>query len=285
MDVVHWESRPALRRPVLVVAFQGWNDAAEGATVAARFLSRAWGARRFASIDPEEFYDFTETRPHVRLEDGHLRRISWPANELEAAALPGSQRDVVFLHGVEPQLRWRTFTNVVLDVAKALDVDLVVSLGALLAAVPHTRPVRIVGTAADPEVVERLGLRRSTYEGPTGIVGVLHAAMREAGVASASLWANAPHYLPQTRSPKVALALVEEVARLLGTSVPTTELDLAAAAYERQVAELMETEDEIAEYIRQLELAADEERLDEVAEGESLAAEAERYLREHRREP
>src|SRR2546421_10146876 len=177
MDAVRWEQRPQLRRPVVLAAFEGWNDAGDAASSAARYVAAAWDARPFASVDPEEFYDFTATRPQVRLHDGMTRRIVWPSVELQAASVPGSAHDVVFLHGIEPQLRWRTFCELLVGVARELRVEMVVTLGALLADVAHTRPVRVTGTAADADLVVRLGLRRSGHEGPAGVVGGLHGAV------------------------------------------------------------------------------------------------------------
>jgi proteasome assembly chaperone (PAC2) family protein len=278
MDAVRWAAEPRLRRPVMLAAFEGWNDAGDAASSAVRYLRDRWQARPFAHIDPEEFFDFSSTRPEVRLVDGVTREIVWPTNEFSAAALTGAGHDVVVLLGVEPQLRWRTFCAQVLGVADRLGVELVVTLGALLADVAHTQPVQITGTAADPGMAARLGLQRSRYEGPTGIVGVLHDACRRAGVASASLWAAVPHYVAGTPSPKAALALVRRAAALIGVEVPTTDLEIAAAAYERQVSEVVESDEEIAAYVHQLEERTDEE---ELPTGEALAAELERYLREH----
>src|SRR5438445_2025421 len=235
MEHVRWEDRPRLRRPLLLAAFEGWNDAADAASTAVRYLGERWQARSFASIDPEDFYDFSSTRPQVRLADGLTREIVWPTTELSAAALPGADRDVIVLLGIEPELHWRTFCTELVDVARALDVEMVVTLGALLADVPHSRPVRVTGTAADPELVRKLGFERSRYEGPTGIVGVLHDAFNKAQVPPASLWAAVPHYVAATPSPKAALALVQRAAGLLRSSVITTDLEIAAASYERQV--------------------------------------------------
>ncbi|MGI8809296.1 MAG: PAC2 family protein [Acidimicrobiales bacterium] len=284
MDHVRWQDRPQLRRPVLVAAFEGWNDAADAASSAARYLRDDWSARPFASIDPEEFYDFTATRPQVRLVQGITRRIDWPEIELSYAALPGTSRDVVVLLGHEPQLKWRTFTEQVVGLATNLGVELIVCLGALLADVPHTRPVRVTGTAADADLVRRLGLGRSTYEGPTGIVGVLHEAFGRAHLPSASLWAAVPHYVGSTPSPKASLALVERAAELLSTSVDTHDLAVAVADYEREVSEVVAADEEVTAYVRRLEASADDE--DVVADmqtvtGDTLAAELERYLREH----
>jgi len=286
MDHVRWQDRPHLRRPVLVAAFEGWNDAADAASTAARYLRDRWSARPFASIDPEEFYDFTSTRPQARLINGITRKIVWPANELSAAALPGTVGDVVVLLGHEPQLKWRTFSDQVVQVATELGVELVVILGALLADVAHTRPVRVTGTAADAELVRRLGLGRSTYEGPTGIVGVLHDALSRASLPSASLWAAVPHYVASTTSPKAALALVERTIELLGSSIVTADLQVAAADYERQVSEVVAADEDVSAYVRRLEASADEDDVAdmETVTGDALADELERYLRDQRGE-
>ncbi len=284
MEHVRLENVPALRRPVLVAAFEGWNDAADAASSAARYLRDRWSARPFGDIDPEEFYDFSSTRPHVRLVDGVTRQIDWPSNELSVAELPGTSRDVVVLLGTEPQLRWRTFASEVVGLAGRLNIELVVILGALLADVPHTRPVRVTGTAADAGLVERLDLAHSTYEGPTGIVGVLHDAFRQAGLPSASLWAAVPHYVAATPSPKASLALVRRTARLLSTSVTTDDLQSAAEDYERQVSEVVAADDDVSAYVSRLEASVDEGDLAdmEIPSGDALAAELERFLRDQR---
>ena len=280
MSAVRWDERPRLRRPILIAAFEGWNDAADGASTAARYLARAWGARPFGAIDPEEFYDFTVTRPQVRLVDGVTRRIDWPEARLAAASLPGKPHDVVFLHAAEPQLRWRTFAATVVGVATALDVELAVTLGALLADVPHTHPVRVTGTAANQQLATRLGLQRSRYEGPTGIVGVLQEALGRAGIASASLWATVPHYVSGTPSPKATLALVERATALLGVAIDTVDLEVAASAYERQVSEVVADDEDMAAYVRRLEDQDSEEEVPDVPSPEELADEVERFLRE-----
>ncbi|MFN2504057.1 MAG: PAC2 family protein [Acidimicrobiales bacterium] len=279
MDSVRWEDRPKLRRPVLIAAFEGWNDAADAATTAARYLRDRWGARPFASIDPEEFYDFSSTRPQVRLTDGLTRQIIWPSNELSAASLPSEDHDVVVLVGTEPQLRWRTFCAELVGVATELEVELVVTVGALLADVAHTRPVKVTGTAATSELVSRLGLHRSRYEGPTGIVGVLHDAFGRAHLPSASLWAAVPHYVAGTPSPKAALALVDRTAHLLDIPVVTADLAQLAADYERQVSEVVESDEDVAAYVSRLEENNDSADL-ELASGEELAAEVQQFLRE-----
>ena len=279
---VRIERRPTLRRPVLVAAFRGWNDGAQGASLAASFLAQAWSARRFAGLDPEEFFDFQVTRPHVALEDGVTRRIDWPDTAFYHAELPGHERDAVVLLGIEPNLRWKTFTGEIVDVARELGVELVVTLGALLADVPHTRPCPVTGSATDPRLVEELGLAQSRYEGPTGIVGVLHDACRGAGVASASLWAAVPHYASLAASPKAALALCTRLGSLLEVELDTTDLERASEAYERQVSEAVAQDEDTAAYVRELERRRDAlgDELD-VPSGDALAAELSRFLREH----
>jgi proteasome assembly chaperone (PAC2) family protein len=276
------ERRPTLRRPVLVAAFRGWNDGAQGATLAASFLAQAWGARRFADIDPEEFFDFQATRPHVALVDGVTRRIDWPETVFFHAELPGVERDVVILVGVEPNIRWRTFTNEIIELARSLDVELLITLGALLADVPHTRPAPVTGSATDPALIAELGLSTSRYEGPTGIVGVLHDACRGVDMASASLWAAVPHYASLAASPKAALALSARLTSLLGASADLTELERASESYERQVSEAVSQDEDTEAYVRDLEARRDTlgDELD-VPSGESLAAELTRFLREH----
>jgi proteasome assembly chaperone (PAC2) family protein len=271
-----------LRNPVLVAAFRGWNDGAQGASLAAGYLAQKWGARRFGDVDPEEFYDFQATRPHVALIEGLTRRIDWPENAFYHAELPGRDRDAVLVLGVEPNLRWRTFSDEIVELARDLGVELVVTLGALLADVPHTRPAPVTGSASDPDLVRELGLAASRYEGPTGIVGVLHDSCRRAGLASASLWAAVPHYASLAASPKAALALSRRLAALLGTEADLGELERAAEAYERQVSEAVAQDEETEAYVQELERRRDAlgEELD-VPSGETLAAELTRFLREH----
>src|SRR5262245_6883255 len=272
--------RPALERPVLVAAFRGWNDGGQGASLAAGYLAKRWNARRFAEIDPEGFYDFQATRPQVKLEERFTRRIDWPETVFYHARPDGLDRDAVLLLGVEPNLRWRTFTGLVVDFARELHVELVVTLGALLADVPHTRPAPVTGSATDPALIEQLGLQASRYEGPTGIVGVLHDACRRSGVASASLWAAVPHYVSLAPSPKAASALCERLGVLLGTDIDTAELDEAADAYVTQVSEAIASDDETATYVEELERRVDELDESDLPSGESLAAELSRFLRE-----
>jgi proteasome assembly chaperone (PAC2) family protein len=267
---------------VLVAAFRGWNDGAQGASLAAGYLAQAWHAERFAEIDPEEFFDFQAVRPHVVLEGGTTRRVNWPETVLFHAAVPDAERDVVLCLGIEPNLRWRTFTGEIVGLARDLEVELVVTLGALLADVPHTRPAPVTGSATDPELVSELGLAQSRYEGPTGIVGVLHDVCREASIPSASLWAAVPHYASLAASPKAALALCDRLAGLLGVEIGLDDLERAAEAYERQVSEAVATDEETEAYVRDLEARRDAlgDELD-VPSGETLAAELTRFLREH----
>ncbi|MDP9286221.1 MAG: PAC2 family protein [Actinomycetota bacterium] len=280
-DELRIDERPELERPVLIAAFRGWNDGGQGASLAGAYLARAWAAEEFASIDPESFYDFQATRPTVSLVDGYTRRIEWPENTFLHAPLPGGGRDAIILLGVEPNLRWRAFSDRVSGLAKEFGVELVVTLGSLLADVPHTRPAPVTGSANDPGLIERLGLQASRYEGPTGIVGVLHDACMRAGIPSASLWAAVPHYVSLTPSPRAAKALVDRLSELLGADVDTAELDDAADSYAQQVSEAVASDEETSAYVQELE-----RRVDELAEeadlpsGDAIAAELTRFLRE-----
>jgi proteasome assembly chaperone (PAC2) family protein len=280
-DELRIDSHPKLDRPVLIAAFRGWNDGGQGASLAGAYLARAWEGIEFASIDPENFYDFQSTRPTVSLVDGHQRQIEWPENTFMYAPAPGSGRDAIILLGVEPNLRWRTFCEHVTHVATEFGVELVITLGSLLADVPHTRPAPVTGSATDPELIDLLGLQASRYEGPTGVVGVLHDACTQAGISSASLWAAVPHYVSLTPSPRAAKALVDRLADLLEADVDTAELDEAAESYAQQVSEAVASDEETSAYVQDLE-----RRVDELAEeadipsGDAIAAELTRYLRE-----
>lgn len=272
-----------MQRPVMVAAFEGWNDAGDAASGALAWLRGRWRAKKMASIEPEEFFDFQVSRPQVTLIDGVTRQISWPANDVFSAHIEEVGRDVVLLSGVEPNLRWKTFCDTVLDVARETGCEMVVTLGALLADVPHTRPIRLTGTAADPDLIERLGLSHSRYEGPTGIVGVLHDACRGAGVPSVSLWAPVPHYVASPPNPKATRALIERLAELMGVPVGVGDLVEAAAAWEQRVNELVASDPDVSSYVRQLE-ERDDDQIDErdLPTGETLAAELERFLRDQR---
>jgi predicted ATP-grasp superfamily ATP-dependent carboligase len=280
-DELRIDKRPQLERPVLIAAFRGWNDGGQGASLAGAYLARAWAAQPFASIDAEGFYDFQATRPTVSLVDGLTRRIDWPENTFLHAPLPRAGRDAILLLGVEPNVRWRTFCDLVAGLARDLDTELVISLGSLLADVPHTRPAPVTGSATDPDLISRLGLQASRYEGPTGIVGVLHDACGRVGLPSASLWAAVPHYVSLTPSPRAAMALVDRLADLLGADVDTAELDEAADAYAQQVSEAVAADAETSAYVEELERRVDELAQEvDLPSGDAIAAELTRFLRE-----
>jgi predicted ATP-grasp superfamily ATP-dependent carboligase len=284
MEYVTFLERPTFDRPPLICAFKGWNDGGEAASIAAQYLKDRWDAKKFAELDPEEFFDFQVTRPTVRLVEGVSRVIDWPTCEFSVAS-PGN-RDVALFTAAEPNVRWRTFTASIIDAARQIGSELVVTLGAFLTDVPHSRPVAVVGSASDEKTAQRLGLARSQYEGPTGIVGVVHDASLRAGLPSVSLWAAVPHYLPTAPNPKAALALVERASSLLGVPVNTEGLRKAAATWEEGVLRLVNESEELSEYVSRLEAAADmsseQTRMSEepMPSGEVIAAELERFLRE-----
>ena len=284
-DELRIAERPELRRPVLVTAFRGWNDGGQGASLAAGFLAKAWGASKFADIDPEEFYDFQVSRPHVSLVEGVTRKLEWPENAFYHAHIPEIERDAVLLLGIEPNTRWRRFTSLIVELSVDLQIDLVVSLGSLLADVPHTRPSPVTGSATEQRLIEEYGLQGSRYEGPTGIVGVLHDACRNAGLASVSLWAAVPHYVSLAPSPRAALALCQRLAGLLGTHLEADELEQAVDSYSEQVTEAVAADPDTQAYVEQLEQRADElgPQFD-VPSGDTIAAELTRYLREREEE-
>ena len=279
--------RPTLERPVLIGAFRGWNDGGQAATLAVGYLARLWEARKFADIDPEHFVDFQTTRPNVSLEEGRTRRIEWPENAFFRARIPGTDRDAVLLIGIEPNYRWRTFTELISELAGDLGIDLVVTLGALLADVPHTRPAPVTGAATDPKLVDELGLQLSRYEGPTGIVGVMLDACRRAAIPSVSLWAAVPHYVSLAPSPRAARALCDRLASVLGISIEVDELADAEESYVEQVSAAVASDAETAAYVEELEQRADSldllEDTGDLPSGEALAAEIARYLRERER--
>jgi predicted ATP-grasp superfamily ATP-dependent carboligase len=272
--------QPTLVRPMLIASFRGWNDGAQGATLAGGYLAKKWEAERFADIDPEGFFDFQATRPHVSLVDEYTRRIQWPETAFYHARIEDIERDAVLLLGVEPSLRWRTFSGLITGLAKELGVEMVVSLGSLLADVPHSRPAPVTGSASDHELVAKLGLQTSRYEGPTGIVGVVHDACRRVGIPSVSLWAAVPHYVSLTPSPRAALALCERLGELLGTNVDTAELSQAVEGYVEQVSEAVAADAETAAYVEELEQRADAIDPEELPSGDALAAELTRFLRQ-----
>ncbi len=295
MELLEVHEVPSLRSPILITAFAGWNDAAQAATSAVRFLIRQWSARPFASIDPEELFDFTSTRPHVHLDANDQRELEWPANRFFYHTDPHLERDVVLLLGTEPHLKWRAFTQAVLELAEQCGVSLVISLGALLADTAHSRPVPLTAFATDPGLAERLGqqgITSSRYEGPTGIVGVLHVAFRRHGVPSASLWAAAPHYLGATPNPKATARLLRTLDDLFSFHPNLRDLDEAADHFEREVAEVLGSNPEIASYVQDLEQRADASAEEpapgvegpELPSGETMVRELEEFLRRRREE-
>jgi len=268
----------------MVCAFQGWNDAGNAASTAVSFVSSALEAQRFAQIDSEEFYDFQANRPRIRITEEQAREIEWPSVEMLEALVPRAPRDLVLVQGVEPSMRWRSFSALIVDLAEALGVQMVVTLGALLADVPHTHPVSMTGFASDSSLMERLNLRPGSYEGPTGIVGVLHSACAQAGLPSMSLWASVPHYVAAAPSPKAALALVRKLEGLVGVSVDASELEQAASDYERQVGLAVQSDPDIQAFVERLEHAAESEQEqlspDDLPSGELIARDFQRFLRQ-----
>jgi predicted ATP-grasp superfamily ATP-dependent carboligase len=267
------ESTPRLRTPTMIAAFQGWNDAGGAASLAAGYLRVATDAERFAVIDPDPFIDYQQTRPTVTLLDGQVRTVEWPETEI----LASEDADVVIVIGPEPNMRWRAYSDAICQLARKMRVELVVTLGALLADTPHTRPVPVSSTGSDDELIARLGLTRSNYEGPTGIVGVLHDACARAQLRSASLWAATPHYISATPNPRAAVALLDRLAELTGTPPPSGDLVRAASEYAVRVAAAVADDPELGAYVEQLESAADAE---DPPTGDDLARDFERYLRE-----
>lgn len=256
-DIV-WSQRPTLRRPVLVAAFRGWNDAGDAASAAVEFIRASFDPVEVARIDPDEFVDFTAVRPTIRLIEGRTREIDWPATTLAAAEVSGAEHDLAILQGVEPSLRWRRYSQAIVEAAQQLDAHMVITLGSLLADVPHTRPVSISGIASDAELVDRLGYQQTSYEGPTGITGVLHHACAAASLPSVSLWASVPHYVAAAPNPKVALALVRAFEGAAGVVIEASELESAAEDYERQVTAAVASDPEVRAFVERLETAMDE---------------------------
>ncbi len=287
---VNLERRPELERPVLIAAFTGWNDAAEAASVASATLRGSWEAQRFGAFDAEEFFDYQATRPQIKLVEGVTRTVEWPENHLYATASgleAAGGRGAVLLSGPEPSFRWRSFCAAVIELARELGVELVVTMGALLADVPHSRSVSVAANSQDPALIENLGLSASRYEGPTGITGVLHRACAEAGLPSVSFWASVPHYLPAIPSAPAALALLESLSALLGVGLDTSDLERGAVAYQEQVSAAVSQDSDLASYVRLLENRFDSQVGQEpnnLPSGEELARELESFLRDQRRE-
>ena len=277
------ESLPDLVDPVMLCAFEGWNDAGDAASGAVLHLEEVWSATQVAEFDPEDYYDFQVNRPEVTFDEG-VRAVTWPTTRLSVARIPLATRDVVLVHGIEPSMRWRSFTNELLTAVRDLGVEMVITLGALLADSPHTRPVPVSGTSSDAALSLRLGYEPSTYEGPTGIVGVLQDACAQAGIPAVSLWAAVPHYVAQPPCPKATLALLTRVEDLLDVPVPLGDLPEESRAWQIGVDELASEDDEIAAYVRTLEEAVDTAELPE-ASGDAIAREFERYLRRRSTEP
>jgi predicted ATP-grasp superfamily ATP-dependent carboligase len=273
VDFVELEGNPKLRQPRVVAAFRGWNDAGGAASLAAGYLRSVTDAERFAVIDSEPFVDYQQTRPTVSMVDGDVRHVEWPVTEVFAS----QDHDLMIVLGTEPNMRWRAFSDSIVDLAQRYRSQLVITMGALLADTPHTRPVPVSASASDPELMSRHGLVRSTYEGPTGIVGVLHDSCSRAGLVSASLWAATPHYISAAPNPQAALALLERLADIAGTPAGSAELERAASEYQLRVASAIADDPDVAGYVEQLEQAADR---DDPPTGEELAADFERYLRE-----
>ncbi len=271
------------RITVMLAAFEGWNDAGEAASDSLRYLNRVWGGKKVASIDADEYYDFQFTRPTVRRTASGERKIKWPSTRIYKASAPDSRLDVIFVQGIEPSYKWRAYTAELLVHAEALKVDYLVLVGALLADVPHSRPIPVSTSSEDAVLRERLNLEASQYEGPVGIVGVLSEVALLAGIPTVSLWAAVPHYVAQAPSPKAQLALLNRVEELLQVPLDTHELAEEASAWERGVNELATEDPEIAAYVRQLEEAKDTADLPE-ASGESIAREFERYLKRRGRD-
>ncbi|MDF5753790.1 PAC2 family protein [Spongiactinospora sp. TRM90649] len=276
--MIELEGLPELVDPVLIAAFEGWNDAGEASSGALSHLEQAWQATPLAALDPEDYYDFQVTRPIVELGEGHTRSITWPTTRLFVARPPGVERDVVLLRGIEPNMRWRSFCEEIVLLCRELGVELAVLLGALLNDSPHTRPVPIVGAATDPGLARQIHLELTRYEGPTGIVGVLQQALGTAGMQAVSLWASVPHYVAQPPNPKATLALLRRAEDLLDIPMPLGDLPEEARAWEHGVDELAAQDSEVAEYVRELEERKDAADLPE-ASGDAIAAEFERYLR------
>jgi len=286
VEYLRVDTQPGLKSPVAVCAFTGWNDAASAATNAARFIVRRLGARKFATIDAEPFYDFKEQRPTVRITARGDREVNWPANEFFYARNPTGPHDIVVFIGAEPALRWRTFTAAHAELFREVGAEMVVSLGALLADVPHSRPVRVTGSVMDESLSAQLDLQPSRYEGPTGIVGVLHTALRNEGLAGASLWANVPHYITTSQNPPATAALLRRLQPIVGMEWDLSELDAAAERFSDEVNTALSGNPEIEDYVRQLEQAvdagADAEPPSQLPRAEDVLLDIEHFLRERR---
>ena len=279
------DERLELVEPIVICAFEGWNDAGDSATAAIEHLQLTWEAADLVDIDPDDYYDFQVTRPTVRMVDGVTRRVEWPTTRLSVCRPPGATRDVVLMHGIEPNMRWRKFCAELLAQIEDLGVTTVITLGALLADTPHTRPVPVTGTAYDAASAARFGLERSRYEGPSGIVGVLQDACVQAGVPAISIWAAVPHYVSQPPSPKATLALLHRVEEILDLEVPLGDLPDQAEEWQRTVSEMAEEDEDVRNYVRALEERGDADLELNETSGDAIAAEFEKYLRRRRPGP
>jgi proteasome assembly chaperone (PAC2) family protein len=283
VDSLTWEGDlPQLRSPILVCSFRGWNDAAGAASTALGAVADALDSELIAQVDPEDYFDFQATRPTIVLTEGEVRRIEWPQNNLIAARVPAAERDLVLLDGTEPNLRWRTFAETIATAADALGVEMVVTLGALIAEVSHTLPVPITGLASDEELVEELDLQRSSYEGPTGIVGVVHDCCRQVGMTSASLWAAVPHYIAAIPNPKAALALLRRFEGVSGIAIEATELEEEATSYEEQINRAIAANPEIEELVDRIEAEQENqlENPEDLPSADSIARDFQQFLRQ-----
>ena len=279
---------PLLRNPVMIMAFSGWNDAAEAASGAVEHLLSGWGDRNdevlpelIADVESEEFYDFQVNRPVISIDESEIRSITWPTTQIFGLSIPTMPRDLVVVTGVEPSMRWKSFTSELLDLADDLEVSLIVTLGSLLADTPHTRPITVTGTGAHPSIATRLGVSVSKYEGPTGILGVIQDGCMRRGIDAISLWAAVPHYASNAPSPKATLALINTLEDFLDISIPLSDLEKNADAWEKEVNDLAAEDTEVAEYVKALEESKDAAELPDVS-GDSIAKEFERYLRRHK---
>ena len=279
---------PLLRNPVMIMAFSGWNDAAEAASGAVEHLLSGWGDRNdevlpelIADVESEEFYDFQVNRPVISIDESEIRSITWPTTQIFGLSIPTMPRDLVVVTGVEPSMRWKSFTSELLDLADDLEVSLIVTLGSLLADTPHTRPITVTGTGAHPSIATRLGVSVSKYEGPTGILGVIQDGCMRRGIDAISLWAAVPHYASNAPSPKATLALINALEDFLDISIPLSDLEKNADAWEKEVNDLAAEDTEVAEYVKALEESKDAAELPDVS-GDSIAKEFERYLRRHK---
>lgn len=273
-----FESAFALRKPIMLAAFEGWNDAGESATGAINHLLASWSHHKLATVDPEEYYDFQVNRPSIKVDERVVREIIWPNTVLFEVSTPHLDHDFVIVKGIEPSMKWRTFAQELLDIADDYEVSMSITLGALLSDTPHTRPITVTGSGAHPDVASRLGIEISKYEGPTGIIGVLQDAAYTRGIDAVSLWASVPHYVSTPPCPKASLALINALEDFLDISIPQGDLPERASSWETQVNQMAAEDSEVGDYVKQLESSKDAADLP-AATGESIAREVERFLR------